>query len=126
MEQKYADWIKAKNITQQSAYGACAEMTLEMNKAFPELIRVRGWYEDPIWDDREHWWLKTPTGEIVDPTAIQFPTKGHSTYREFVEGVDKEPTGKCPECGEWCFDGADLCSKECERSYLAYLNGGPL
>lgn len=126
MKKEYAEWIAAKGLSWDKAYGKCHETSVEMQKVFPELILCRGWYQCPFSDEHEHWWLKTPGGEIIDPTAIQFPSKGNGVYREFVVGVDKEAKGKCPECGEYFYDESGFCCPEHERSYRAYLMGGPL
>ena len=40
MKPKYLIWI-TENVT-NNGYGQCAEVTLAMQKAFPELMRVRG------------------------------------------------------------------------------------
>jgi len=118
MKNKYLDWIY-KNI--HVSYGKCEETTLWMNKEFPELTRVRGHYYCPIWGERTHWWLVDPDGEIVDPTVDQFPSKGFGVYEEWTEG-DEEPTGKCPNCGEYCYNGSSTCSDKCYTEYASYLN----
>ena len=96
--------------------GRCAEVTLAMVQMFPELRRVRGHYCCPVWGIREHWWLVAPGGEIVDPTARQFPGGGLGTYREWREGAE-EPVGRCLNCGAYCFPSTMvtdcLCSDVC-------------
>lgn len=119
---KYDCWIAGRLAGGENPYGKCAELTLEMQADFPELIRVCGHYYCTGWGEREHWWLKTPDGVIVDPTKEQFPSKGHGPYVE----LDKDapiPTGMCPNCGEYCYTGGTLCSDKCEREYTAYLMG---
>lgn len=116
MNIKYKTWI-SEYLTKNNPYGQCAEATLQMQKEFPELIRVRGHYYEPLWgQDREHWWLKTKNNEIVDPTSKQFPTNGTMEYTEWVEGSE-EPIGKCMNCGDLVFSskdvGANACSKRC-------------
>lgn len=96
----YGEWIDQNYPTQDSARNRCAGATLAMIQEFPELTRVRGWYG---WS--EHWWCKTATGEIVDPTAKQFLPGG--TYREFRDGIDPEPLGKCMNCGDYCWPFVD-------------------
>ncbi len=125
MIKKYKDWIETW-LTSNNPYGKCAEATLSMQKEFPELIRVRGHYYDAIWGEREHWWLKTKDGEIVDPTAAQFPTKGIlGDYEEWEEGRE-EPIGKCMNCGEYCFESKGgshhACSKRCHRILIRSFN----
>ena len=103
----------------EDAYGHCAWATLAMLVAFPDLIRVRGQYVCPIWGERDHWWLTTPEGQIVDPTAAQFPSRGTGDYVPWIEGTP-EPTGMCPNCGENCYDGHTCCSDSCNSAYARY------
>jgi len=116
LKQEYQQWIDA---LPERVTGQCAEHTLAMQAQFPELVRVRGHYDCPIWGEREHWWLKTAEGEIVDPTAKQFPTKGHGEYKEWDE-TQPEPTGMCPNCGGYAYDNKTCCSDKCHREYVAY------
>lgn len=120
MDHAYEQWISA-NVSE--SYGACKEVTTAMAQAFPELRRVRGHYQDALWGKRSHWWLVTPDGSIVDPTASQFPTRGHGEYVEWTEGA-KEPVGKCPNCGEYSYNPGGCCSDDCGREYAAYLMRG--
>jgi hypothetical protein len=117
MKPQYQQWI---NSLPERVTGQCAERTLEMQIQFPELIRVRGEYLCLIWGAREHWWLKTPEGEIIDPTAKQFPTLGHCEYIERDES-SPEPTGMCPNCCDYCYNGGTCCSDKCHREYVAYV-----
>ncbi len=32
------------------------------------------------------------------------------------------PTGKCPNCGNMCYNDEFTCSKSCETSYMRYIN----
>lgn len=107
---KYAEWIKA-NVDGTGA-GRCKEETLAMLAAFPELTRVRGHYHDDAWGRRAHWWLTTPDNKIVDPTWMQFPSKGDGRYEPWIEGTP-EPTGYCNECGCETFNGDHFCSDQC-------------
>lgn len=122
MKDQYQEWINSN--VDNNCLGQCAEVTEAMQKAFPELTRVRGHFMCLVWGPRAHWWLVDPDGEIVDPTVAQFPTAGlaaPSAYEPWDES-EPEPTGMCPNCGGYCYDGYDLCSDECERAYIAYLN----
>jgi hypothetical protein len=119
MNLKYEEWINNWNIN-NDPYGKCSEVTLEMQKIFPELIRVRGHYWDAIWGEREHWWLIDPSGETIDPTSKQFPTKGHGEYIQWNEG-DPEPTGICPNCGDHCYHGNYCCSEKCNIEFAASM-----
>jgi len=74
--------------------GKCKEMSEELIAKDPSLTLVRGHYTCPIWGDQEHWWCTKADGTIVDPTAKQFPSKGHGVYTPF-NGVCI-----CEECGK--------------------------
>lgn len=116
INQQYADWI-AVNVAEP--YGKCAEVTLAMAEAFPELTRVRGHYYCFAWGERTHWWLTTREGTIVDPTASQFPSRGNGEYVE-LDASAPMPTGKCPNCSGLCYDGGYCCSDRCGAEYAAY------
>jgi hypothetical protein len=115
MKKEYEEWIAA-NVT-DGGLGQCQEVTEQMLAAFPELIRVRGHYACHIWGPREHWWLDDD-GVIVDPTAEQFPSKGAGVYIPWEEGRE-EPTGKCMNCGDYCYGGSFFCSDACEATVMA-------
>jgi hypothetical protein len=117
MPDKYGAWIMEH--VDGDGYGQCAEVTLSMQAAFPELQRVRGHYMCLVWGERAHWWLVTPDGQIVDPTAAQFPSKWSGAYLPWVEGSE-EPTGRCPNCGGPCYGGGVCCSEQCHREFAAY------
>lgn len=122
MDSKYRKWIEI-NVT-GSGYGQCAETTLKMLEAFPELVRVRGYYYDCVWGPREHWWLITSTGEVIDPTKAQFPDQD-GTYEELPRNAE-EPVGQCMNCGEYCFESlggtTNTCSDKCSRETEACYN----
>jgi hypothetical protein len=119
MKTEYRQWI---NENVKEAYGKCVETTLAMTKAFPELIRVRGHYQCPLDGKRPHWWLKTSDGGIVDPTASQFSSGGvMGEYEGWVEG-SPEPTGKCMNCGGYCYNNSNFCTQKCLNS-LSDANG---
>ena len=136
MKIEYSEWIKKRFPTHEAALAMCASATQLMVKDFPELIRVRGWVNSVgISKPRhgaEHWWCKTADGEIVDPTAAQFPE--NLTYIEFREGVDIEPIGKCMNCGAQCYAqnpetgepiedvGTCHCSEECRLELEGYYS----
>ena len=107
---KYDAWIKAN--VQGTGAGRCKEETLAMLAAFPELTRIRGHYHDDSCGRRAHWWLTTPDNKIVDPTSMQFPSKGDGRYEPWVEGAP-EPTGMCVECGEDTYNDEYFCSETC-------------
>jgi hypothetical protein len=115
----YSEWIVI-NVT--DPVGTCKETTLAMQKAFPELDRVRGHYHCWIWGIREHWWLVHPEGIIIDPTAAQFPSDGDGDYVPWDEDSE-EPSGICLNCGEYVYDGSALCSENCQIEFMADLMG---
>lgn len=117
MKAIYKDWIDAN--VKDNGYGQCQEMTIAMAIAFPELTRVRGHYYCYGWGEREHWWLITNEGEIIDPTAMQFPSKGIGAYVPLDESLP-QPTGMCPNCGGYCYNGGECCSESCHAAYVAY------
>jgi len=129
----YQEWIDLYFPTAESAFGKCDVATLAMVAAFPELRRVRGHYECPIWGRRAHWWCVSPKGEIFDPTARQFPSLGLAGEYEEADGGTLVQVGVCMDCGkpiriplaeaEQGWRGEYFCSKECENATLAYLNG---
>lgn len=120
MRQEHKDWIEA-NVPK--AYGKCAEVTLAMQAAFPDLVRVRGHYHDIAWGKRAHWWLKDGD-EIVDPTASQFPGEGLDEYEEWDESTP-EPNARCLNCGTnfhsptagMAYSCSPACSKALEAEY---------
>lgn len=125
MSKQYQQWI-AENVKEYAdAYGKCAEVTQAMANAFPELKRAKGYYHCVIWGRRDHWWLTTSDGKIIDPTAIQFPTKGNCEYEEWVEGMPVQ-TGICMDCGEPVYNGDTFCSKQCELATMEYMRTGIL
>lgn len=131
MKQEYQKYID--KILHRDAWGHCKQQCEKMNKQFPELIPAKGWYFDAIWnEEREHHWLKTSDGEIIDPTAIQFPTKGMTNYYTEYKKGDAFKIGKCAYCGndivatEEDIDSGKyidltVCSEECHKAYVAYL-----
>ena len=102
-------WISEHYPTPESAKLKCAEATLAMCAAFPELIRIRGHVMVGI-DFRPHWWCETPSGDTVDPTAHQWP--GGVVFYERLES-EEEPHGKCLNCGEEIFRSRNDSSFTC-------------
>lgn len=120
MLQSYQDWIKLN--VEDDPKGQCMEVTEEMEAVFPELTRVRGHYYCTAWGERQHWWLVTASGEVVDPTAAQFPSKGTRVYEPLAEDAP-EPTGLCPNCGGFIYGGGQVCSDACGVAFTASLMG---
>ncbi len=111
------------NLSRETAYGACERVCRAMKDKFNELELIRGHYYCTNWGRREHWWLKAPDGEMLDPTAIQFPSKGFGDYEELAKDTP-EPTGKCPNCGEYCYNNEQVHS-ECYDAFVRSLHESP-
>ena len=123
MRDAYREWIAEHYPTQASAFGACKDATAAMIVAFSELRRVNGHYFDHLWGEREHWWCVDVDGSIVDPTAKQFPSRGHGAYVELDPNA-QTPSGMCPECGGYVYNGETFCSDGHAAIYMAYLATG--
>jgi len=74
--------------------GRCKEMSEALVSQNPNLTLVRGYYDCPFWGLQPHWWVKDREGNVIDPTAKQFPSKGMGEYIEFDGNVE------CSECGK--------------------------
>lgn len=71
--------------------GRCKELAEAEIAKNPELRLVRGWYDCPMWGQRQHWWCEDKHGNIVDPSVRQFPTAGAAAlYEEFDGYADCE------------------------------------
>jgi len=119
----YQEWIDDRLAT-EDPQTKCAEWTNEMARVFPELTRVRGQVALSNLLLRNHWWLVTPDGQTVDPTASQFDSDyfGHAQILAYLplDESEPEPTGKCPNCGGHCYNGETCCSDTCHRAYASY------
>lgn len=119
MNKKYFDWIKnySKN---NNIEGKCAEVTNLMMMKFPELKRIRGHIKCVVDNNlHSHWWLIDKNNNIIDPTEKQFIII--TEYLPHDESAP-EPTGKCPNCGNYCYDYKHICSDKCAHEYGEYLN----
>jgi hypothetical protein len=124
----YKTWIVTHYPNQASAYGNCKQAVDAMKAAFPELeiacgkVDVLG-YPHP----RDHWWLRDADGDIVDPTAVQFPLIMGYAELDADAPERRYPRMKCMNCGESFLaspeDGkyapacSEACSNELEKSY---------
>lgn len=115
----YQLYLDGLNMTSKKAYGQCKEVCLKMQKVFPELELVKGHYFCASWGSRMHWWLVSRTGTIIDPTKLQFPSQGNGVYDPLDETAP-QPTGKCPNCGEYIFDNRYV-HEECQDAWMASL-----
>lgn len=95
--------------------GKCKEFSEALCAEDPSLTLVRGYYYCHIWDRQEpHWWTVNAEGEIIDPTAKQFPSKGTGEYIPFdgtytcencgkiVAEAQMVPCGNYPTCSNQC------------------------
>lgn len=126
MIKKYLTWI-FDNV--EHPLGRCAEYTERMKQEFPELTRVRGHYDCTAWGRRPHWWLVDPEGEIVDPTAQQFPSLGTGTYIPLEpDAPEPEVCYRCHNCGEYYPAGpaqsSVVCSDACGDAYAQFCLEG--
>lgn len=94
--------------------GKCKGMAEAAVAANPALRLVRGHYYCPFWGEQPHWWCVDENGEIHDPTAAQFPSKGAGEYVEFNGMIS------CEYCGEEVAEkdacivhGHAYCSEKC-------------
>ena len=120
MDRLHAEWIREH--VKNGGYGQCLDTCLRMQQTFPELRLVSGHYDCPLWGLREHWWLVAPDDAIVDPTAEQFPSRG--VMGEYIPKDPKaqEPTGRCMQCGAYCYNDESACSDACRRKLEDYYN----
>ena len=120
MKIKYNLWIENFIKENSKTRGLCGIATEQMVKTFPDLKRVRGHVQDAlITKPIEHWWCIDYEGNIIDPTASQF--NFIISYDERNESLP-EPTGECPNCGEYCYNNHFCCCKKCEKEYAAYVS----
>jgi hypothetical protein len=124
MDARYATWIAEYERKVRDVRWRCAEATLEMQQALPELQRVRGHVKCArLGPGQPHWWLTAPDGSIVDPTAAQFVMPEY----EPLDESGPVPTGKCMNCGLYVWSDSDsgdgaACSKTCLDELRAYYN----
>jgi len=118
MNPAYKQWIH--DNAPEDPTGKCSELTTEMQSVFPELRRIRGHFVCGT-KQYPHWWLETADGEIVDPSKRQF---GHMVgFYEPHDEARPEPTGICPNCSGYVYDGGTVCGDVCEQQYVAYVMG---
>jgi hypothetical protein len=115
----YDLWITCN--VEGNGYGKCREACHTMATFFPELKLVRGHYYCPSWGKRDHWWLVDPNGTVIDQTKMQFPSMGQGRYEPWDE-AHPEPTGKCMNCGEYCYNDEYACSEDCRAKLVEYYN----
>lgn len=122
MKDKYKNWMMAYQERTDNVKNKCASATLEMQKAFPCLVRKRGAVLIPLSNRKyTHWWLEAPDGIKIDPTEYQF-----GCILEYFERDESkpEPIGKCLECGTDIYPDApsgNTCSIECSEKFAESL-----
>lgn len=133
MKKIYKEWINKNYPTPQSALNQCYEACKKMNQKFPELLITNGLIQVGIEpEERQHWWLKTLSGEIIDPTEHQYQVFGMNIV--FYNEIDNEhdlrkfEQCKCIYCGTKFFLGKNdwnnrnSCSNECVEKLENYYN----
>lgn len=123
LDPRYAAYLDDVRRRLHDPTGRCREESLAMADAFPELRLVRGHVRCANGRRYPHWWCVDPDDVVLDPTAAQFALVGILDYEPHPDGAP-EPTGKCPNCGEYCYGGRFCCSDACERAYERYLMEG--
>ncbi len=121
----YDEWI-TDYVKNNIIRGFCGAAVQEMKAQFPELEIVRGFCLNIPHGKSEHWWLKTPSGGVVDPTVSQFVNIVE--YIEYEEGMEVR-IGKCMNCGGDIYDitmfsdkSTCVCSIECEDELRQQYN----
>lgn len=100
----------------------CREFSVALAREFPELKSVAGFYFAPGGASHgEHWWLVTEAGDIVDPTADQFPSQGTGRYEAYDPHRHLTCKGRCMNCGMGVFSrlGTYPCSESCAQDIAA-------
>jgi hypothetical protein len=119
----YQDWIWQHYPTSDSALAQCVEACAAMRLVFPELKEKNGVVYSFVNRDNipggnpkeyPHRWLVTSTGEIIDPTVLQYELLGDLHYREMDVS---QGMWRCRGCGDWQ-TGIDNYFCGCKWSYL--------
>jgi len=121
MKPQYRKYLMQNQPYDMSGWGECKERCKKMKSHFPELQTVRGHvlFRGRPTKPEPHWWLiDSEDGEVLDPT-INFEL--HLTQYQPHDESGPEPTGKCPNCGDYCYDSNYCCSDSCHNAYVAYL-----
>lgn len=135
MNEKYEEWAKKwlgeNGWGDKDGYGQCEDAAKAMAQEFPELTSVPGHVWAGPWGQRQHWWLTTADGTIVDPTATQFPVHVDDLIYEAFQPGHSVVVGRCRECGDDIekklnsldepIEIRDFCSSRCENAYTASL-----
>lgn len=103
--------------------GKCKEVSEALCKEDPTLTLVRGHYFCPIWNrDEQHWWCVKQDGTIVDPTKLQFPSKGLGIYTPFNGICTCDNCGKEVPEAQASFEGRfAFCSSRCYGFFVGII-----
>ena len=105
------DYLKYRRKCLQFCQKAVAEN--------PDLTLVRGYYHCPIFGKQQHWWTVDKGGNIYDPTALQFPSKGTGVYEPFGGFVNCAECDKAMAEEEADFEGRyAFCSTACHMRFV--------
>lgn len=115
-------YLKYIVFEKSEAFGNCEKVCRKITELEPDLRLVRGHYYCSVWGERQHWWLEDEGGNVFDPTCEQFPTKGNGVYVEW-DNSQPEPTGLCPQCGEYIYNNEGYTHKKCAKDYVDYVLG---
>lgn len=94
----------------------CAQFSRALAERFSSLKAVAGFYFSPNGASRgEHWWTEDADGNIIDPTADQFPCQGAGRYVRYSPNLHKTVKGKCMGCGAGLYSRTGIypCSLGC-------------
>lgn len=128
---QWISWIERYVAAQPNRFvrGRCQKAVEAMLVDFPELRKVCGFVHWAIPSrviQDQHWWLVTPDGIVVDPTAEQFQ---HSLVEPRYEELDLDspedrariPIGKCMGCGGATYPHSpayNFCSELCADAVM--------
>ena len=111
MDNEQSDYLKYR--------GQCKEFCEELVKKDSTLKIVRGHYDCPIWGLQPHWWCVDSSGNVIDPTKKQFPSKGIGEYIEFDGTVECSQCGKKGKEDEFSYESNyQFCSTECHMRFV--------
>lgn len=129
----YEQWIwryMAENGGLDALRNSCAKVSTLLQRAFPEALRIvqgRVVLSNGIEIPQHQWCVDTTTGEIVDPTAMQYQ---HASIFEYIPYIHT-PDAKCLHCGaiynteQSKLNGTPsytyTCSPECDKGMLRYI-----
>jgi len=98
----------------QKYRGKCKEYSEKLCAENPHLRLVRGYYYCTAWGKQEHWWVENASGNVIDPTKDQFPSKGSGVYEEFDGNLYCEYCGNPVHEDQAYFNGHHgYCSYNC-------------